>query len=449
MDKIDLDLFSATKDIKLIDIVRIPARKLLAKRKAQCLFFGQVRKQTSPLQSVASVFQSISTPSSHTLEAMKFRFTLLASTIVAFAGPALAQDALFTITTTQPGSMIFNGVGTATYNNSLGTGNSINLGSSSSLNVSNSVSATGDYHGSSSSYLQLQDTTAFQQTIGTSSQAANSQATAQAAETAASTTAESKANETVTAQLGYSYENYLDKYNAAEASTATQGDVAGTTASDGSTAAYTESQWGEATSQLHTESYNTAYSDAYSAVSSNSQTQQASNSASGVVKGIFNTTNSGSADNSNTIETFTETASHVADGKYGDSWNATQISDGSGGFVAAGTNAATHDANGFTETEYEDAWEKAFSGSMSSSVGSAQNVSTSDSTVEGIGNIANVTTSGESNFAVDLAARAPGDISPENGSANGSAGAALSTNSNVAVNNTQFSSAFIQAFAPE
>ena len=86
---------------------------------------------------------------------------------------------------------------------------------------------------------------------------------------------------------------------------------------------------------------------------------------------------------------------------------------------------------------------------MSESISAAQTQSQSTSEVKGIGNIANVTTSGDSNFAVDLAARAPADISPENGSANGSASASLSTNSSVSVNNTQFSSAFIQAFAPE
>ena len=374
---------------------------------------------------------------------MKTRLALIAG-LLAFGSPVFAQDALFSVTTSQPGSMQFNGTGTATYNNSLGTGNSINLGSSSSLGVSNSVSATGDYHGSSSSYVQLQDTTAFQQTIGTSSMAANTQATAQAAETSASSTAESQADKTVTSQLGYSYDNYLDKYNSSAAGTSTQ-EVAGTTASDGSTAAYTESQWGEATSQLREESFNAAYSEAYSAVSASSQTTGSSESASGVVSGTFNTTNSGSAANSSQVDDFTSTATAVANGTYGDSFVATQDSSG----VAQTGTSATHDSNGFTETEWKDSWNEAFSGSMSESISSAQTQSQSTSEVKGIGNIANVTTSGDSNFAVDLAARAPADISPENGSANGSASASLSTNSSVSVNNTQFSSAFIQAFAPE
>ena len=374
---------------------------------------------------------------------MKTRLALIAG-LLAFGSPVFAQEALFSVTTSQPGSMQFNGTGTATYNNSLGTGNSINLGSSSSLGVSNSVSATGDYHGSSSSYVQLQDTTAFQQTIGTSSMAANTQATAQAAETSASSTAESVADKTVTSQLGYSYDNYLDKYNSAAAGTSTQ-EVAGTTNSAGTKAAYSESQWGEATSQLREESFNAAYSEAYSAVSASSQTTGSSESASGVISGTFNTTNSGSAANSSSVESMTETATAVANGTYGDSFVATQDASGA---AATGT-SATHDSNGFTETEYEDKWSEAFSGSMSESISSAQTQSQSTSEVKGIGNIANVTTSGDSNFAVDLAARAPADISPENGSANGSASASLSTNSSVSVNNTQFSSAFIQAFAPE
>jgi hypothetical protein len=374
---------------------------------------------------------------------MKTRLALIAG-LLAFGSPVFAQDALFSVTTSQPGSMQFNGTGTATYNNSLGTGNSINLGSSSSLGVSNSVSATGDYHGSSSSYVQLQDTTAFQQTIGTSSMAANTQATAQAAETSASSTAESVADKTVTSQLGYSYDNYLDKYNSAAAGTSTQ-EVAGTTNSAGATAAYSESQWGEATSQLREESFNAAYSEAYSAVSASSQTTGSSESASGVISGTFNTTNSGSAANSSSVESMTETATAVANGTYGDSFVASQNSSGA---TATGTNA-THDSNGFTETEWKDKWSEAFSGNMSESISAAQTQSQSTSEVKGIGNIANVTTSGDSNFAVDLAARAPADISPENGSANGSASASLSTNSSVSVNNTQFSSAFIQAFAPE
>ena len=377
------------------------------------------------------------------LTAMNTRLALLAGGLLALANPAFAQEALFNIQTAQPGQMDFKGTGTATYNNSTGTGNSINLGSNSSLNVSNSVSATGDYHGSSSSYLQLQDTTAFQQTIGTSSMAANTQATAQAAETSASSTAESKANKAVTSQLGYSYENYLDKFNTAEAGTTTKGDVAGTTNSAGTLSAYTESQWGEATAQLKEETFNTAYSEAYSAANSASQTTGSSESASGVVSGTFNTTNSGSAANSNEVSDFTSTASAVANDKYGSSFTATQNSSGTT------TGTLTHNSDGYTESQYEEKWNEAFSDQMSSAISSAQNQSVSTSEVKGIGNIANVTTSGDSNFAVDLAARAPADISPENGSANGSAGAALSTNSNVSVNNTQFSSAFIQAFAPE
>ena len=79
--------------------------------------------------------------------------------------------------------MDFRGLGTATYNNSIGTSNGITLGSTSNLVVSNSLSASKEYTGTTSALVQrtgegASNYTNFLQTIGSSTGAANMQAAA-------------------------------------------------------------------------------------------------------------------------------------------------------------------------------------------------------------------------------------------------------------------------------
>jgi hypothetical protein len=376
---------------------------------------------------------------------MRACLALLAGGYLACANPAAAQVEMFNILTTQPGQMDFKGVGTANYNNSSGTGNSITLGSSSGISVNGSVSASNDYLGSSTSYFQLGSNTNFQQTIGTSSQAANMQATAQASAASASSTAQSVAERQVKAELGYSYNDYLDKYNASAATNAGTSLIAGTIDSSGVSTAYDQTQWGDAIENRQAALYNDAYATAYSSANQSSSTSGSQSGNSGIVTANFKTINQGEASTQDKISTFTDTALAAARGQHGESWTANP--DGSTKTVN-GVSYAVNTSNQ-TESEWNESFNNTLSDTLANSIQAAQSTSTSESTVEGIGNIANVTSSAASHFSVELAARLPGNISPDSGSANGSAGANVNTSSNVAVNNTQFASAFIQAFAPQ
>ena len=104
---------------------------------------------------------------------MQLRLGILLGGLLVSASPAFAQVHVFDVTTTQPGTMNFRGLGTATYNNSTGTSNGISLGSSSSLIVSNNLSASKEYTGTTSALVQLTgegatNFTNFLQTIGSS-----------------------------------------------------------------------------------------------------------------------------------------------------------------------------------------------------------------------------------------------------------------------------------------
>ena len=364
---------------------------------------------------------------------------------MACANPACAQVEVFNVLTTQPGQMDFRGVGTANYNNSSGTGNSITLGSTSSISVSGSVAASTDYMGSSNSYFQLGTNTNFQQTIGTSAQAANMQATAQASAASSASTAQSVASRKLADELGYSYSDYLDKYNLSAANNNGVSLVAGGTDSNGDKTAYDQTQWGLASANREKTLYNEAYADAYTSATQASSNSSNSNSNSGIVKANFSTINSGESTNTEKIADFTDNALALARYNHGKEW----LANPDGSTKSINGTAFAVNTDGLTQSEWEESFRNTLSESIANSVASAKNQSISTSEVTGIGNIANVTSSSASNFTVDLIARSPGTISPDSGSANGTAGSSVSTSSNVAVNNTQFSSAFIQAFAPE
>ena len=341
--------------------------------------------------------------------------------------------------------MDFKGVGTANYNNSSGTGNSITLGSTSSLSVNGSVAASTDYMGSSHSYFQIGANTNLQQTIGTSAQAANMQATAQASAASSASTAQSIASRQVKNELGYSYSDYLDKFNLSAVNNDGTSLVAGGTDSNGNKTAYDQTQWGQASADREQQLYNEAYAEAYTSANQASSNSGSSNNNSGIVRANFSTINAGESTNVEKITAFTENALALARYNHGKEWTANP--DGSTKTINGTAFAVNTD--GLTESEWNESFDNTLSQAIANSVASAKNQSTSTSEVSGIGNIANITSSSASNFAVNLIARNPSTISPDSGSANGMAGASVSTTSNVSVNNTQFASAFIQAFAPQ
>jgi len=61
---------------------------------------------------------------------------------------------MFIINATTPGGLTFSGVGTATFNNAIGTSNQFNVGSNTSIGVNASVSATQEFDGLSLGVMQ-------------------------------------------------------------------------------------------------------------------------------------------------------------------------------------------------------------------------------------------------------------------------------------------------------
>lgn len=410
---------------------------------------------------------------------MQLRLGILLGGLLVSASPALAQVHVFDVTTTQPGTMDFRGLGTATYNNSTGTSNGISLGSSSSLVVSNSLSASKEYTGTTSALVQLTgegatNFTNFLQTIGSSTGAANMQAAASSSAQQAHTTANSVAEKSTKSVFGTNHAEYMNDFNATLATTPTDasgniiytslaadvknGNLAANVNADGTVSAYNANEWETAYANTFSKNYNDAYSDSYSTTASEQSSLNTTENQSGKVTGQFETINTGSTTADLTGAEIASLATQKAIAMYGSSWDASgtasvtyNAGDTVDGVTLTGTDTITRAENGYGQTaqQWQDAYGKAFDATLTTASGATSNSSTSDVVVEGIGNIANVGTQETSTFQVDLVARNPDVDATENGTASGSSSAALSTNSTANVNSSQFASAFIQAFAPE
>ena len=410
---------------------------------------------------------------------MQLRLSFLLGGLLVAASPAFAQVQVFNVVTAQPGTIDFRGLGTANYNNSTGTNNGISLGSSSSLTVSNSLSASKEYTGTTSALVQLtgegaQNYTNFLQTIGSSTGAANMQAAAASSAQQAHSTATSKAEKATTSVFGINHTEYLNNFNATLASqtkdasgnidftgmiTQVQnGTLAAKVDSSGTVSAYDAGEWDTAYNNSFSKNYNETYNDTYSTTASEQKSLNTSENQSGKVVGKFETINTGSTGADLTASDLATLASQKASALYGSTWDASGTTpvtytagDTVDGVTLSGNETVTRNENGFgqTMTQWQDAYGAAYDSTLMTAAGATSNSSTSDVEVEGIGNIASVGTQETSTFQVDLVARNPGVDATENGTANGSSAAALSTTSTANVNSSQFSSAFIQAFAPE
>ena len=410
---------------------------------------------------------------------MQLRFGFLLAGLLASASPAIAQVGVFNVKTTQPGTMDFRGLGTATYNNSTGTSNGITLGSTSNLVISNSLSASKEYTGTTSALVQLtgegaSNYTNFLQTIGSSTGAANMQAAAASSAQQAHSTATSKAEKTTQLALGVSHTEYLNKFNTTLATTpldengnidytalaadVKSGALVATVNPDGTVSPYNANEWETAYTNAFSKTYSDAYEESYSTTASEQKTLNTAQNQSGKVSGELKTINTGSTAADLTGAELAALATQKASAVYGSSWDASGTSsvtynpgDKVDGVTLTGTDPITRLENGYGQTLQQ--WQKdyglAFDNTLTQLSGATSNSSTSDAIVEGIGNIASVGTQKTSTFQVDLVARNPDVNASENGTANGTSSAALSTVSTANVNSSQFASAFIQAFAPE
>lgn len=405
---------------------------------------------------------------------MKKRISFLAAVLAATASaPAIAQGdpgKMFMINAVTPGVVSFSGEGTAQFNNSNSTSNAFSVGSATQFGVNASASATADYMVDANALLQLGAGAQLQQTIGTSSSAANTMAAAESAATAAS----SIANRKTTEEFG---QNWVD-YSARNGATITgSGDNATVTGAIPTAQEFKNENSYNANKKSFLDA---TTSDEFSKVTTAaSQSSSQGASGNGVISGEFKTNNtstsqigasaSASADN-------TSKASQDADSKFGTAYSeyTTKFASvaGAGGLInteaerlkadsvglvynASSGAALTSDTTGNNATSWE-ASKKNFSDEKYSALtkaaqssGTATNESNATVTVTGVGSIATLNASPDSAFNVDVATRIRNQLMENNATANGSAGGSLNTVSMANQSNTQSASAFMQAFGAD
>lgn len=400
---------------------------------------------------------------------MKRRLSFAAAVLAATAtAPAFAQanmpdpGKMFLINAVTPGVVSFSGEGTAQFNNSSSTSNAFSVGSSTNFGVNASASSTKDYLVDSNALLSLAGTSQLQQTIGTSSSAANTMAAAEAASKAA----DSIANRTTTSEFG---QNWTD-YKAQNGFTSDAAAAAGT----GNTYK-NEASYNAARKDFFNEQMTQAFSNV-ATTATNSSSQGASGQ--GIIKGEFVTTNVNKTDvgaSAGSSSSNQASAVNTANQEFGSSYieysNKFASYAGSDGKITSETEKAAANAAGVkfntdgtklvegsaagNETGTWNAQRQAKIDSLFSSLqlasasqGSVSTDSQATVTVTGVGSIATLNSTDQSAFNVDVATRLRNSIPESNGTANGSAGGNLATSSFANQANTLAASAFIQAFGP-
>lgn len=402
---------------------------------------------------------------------MKRHLSFLAAVLAASAAaPALAQQdpgKMFLINAVTPGVVSFSGEGTAQFNNSSSTSNAFSVGSSTNFGVNAAASSTNDYMVDSNALLQLSGTSQLQQTIGTSSSAANTMAAAEAASMAA----DSIANRTTTAEFGQSWDDYIGinggTFSGSAPASISGGNVGGTY-----TGEFTTKQAYEAAKK---DFFNEQMTEAYSNVTTAS-TESSSQGASGqgIIRGEFITTNSNSTDigaSASSASANSVSAVETANETFGSTHNEYSSTfasfAGSNGVIDTSTEVAAAKAAGLVwnetgnnagtqldATEWATTRQEAIDSKFAelqlaaASKGSVDTDSQATVTVTGVGSIATINSSDQSAFNVDVATRLRNSIPETNGTANGSAGGNLATSSFANQSNTLAASAFIQAFGP-
>lgn len=388
------------------------------------------------------------------------------------SAPAIAQGdpgKMFMINAVTPGVVSFSGEGTAQFNNSSSTSNAFSVGSATQFGVNASASATADYMVDANALLQLGAGAQLQQTIGTSSSAANTMAAAESAATAAS----SIANRKTTEEFG---QNWVD-YSARNGATITGSGDAATVGAIPNAQEFKNENAYNANKKAFLDA---TTSDEFSKVTTAaSQSSSQGASGNGVISGEFKTNNSSTSQigaSASASAENTSKASQDADSKFGTAYSeyTTKFASvaGAGGLInteaerlkadsiglvynASSGAALTSDTTGNNATSWE-ASKKNFSDEKYSALtkaaqssGTASNESNATVTVTGVGSIATLNASPDSAFNVDVATRIRNQLMENNATANGSAGGSLNTVSMANQSNTQSASAFMQAFGAD
>ena len=322
---------------------------------------------------------------------------LTVSSATAIIEPSFASDSggnsssspQFSVTAGTAGAILFQGDGTAQFNNSVGTNNSFQVGSSTNLGVNASASSTAEYGVNAGATLDMGAASTMKQVIGTSGTNAAKTSTA----TAAHEVARSAMSST---EIGVEWDRNTN----------------GRWSSEGA--------W----KVDYDREYNSAYSNAYSNIKSN----ETSTGQSGTISGVFKTKETGSATTGGSMADWSASASAAAERKYGSSYDS---SSSNYSFSSEGAWQAAYDA------EYNRAYAGAAAG--------AQRTSESEVTVNGIGSDAAITAAESSKFDVQIAQNS-GMSFGSTATANGSSGASLATSSFANQSNSSTASGFMQAF---
>jgi len=410
------------------------------------------------------------------------RITFLVAAMAATsAAPAFAQSVpdpgrMFLINAVTPGVVSFSGEGTAQFNNSASTSNAFSVGSSSNFGVNASVSSTNDYLVDANALFKLADSSQLQQTIGTSSSAANTQAASEASAKAASSIADTK----TTSEFGQNWQDFQSRQGLTPVS-GTGALTTGIENPNGGTAIKTEAAYNAAKQDYKQQQIQEAFSAITNAATSSSSSGA---SGQGIIEGNFLTTNTSSSKIGATAASSAgslATAQQEADKAFGTTYSDYQAqftsyagADGkitTPGEIAAAraagvvfnTNAGTADfgkiLNENKGTNDTTSWSTEKNAKRDSVFNELQNAAASQGTAEskseavvqvkGVGSIATLNASGDSAFNVDVATRLRNSIPETNGTANGSAGGNLATSSFANQSNTQSASAFMQAFGAD
>ena len=400
-----------------------------------------------------------------------FLVAALSAAVTAPAVQAQANDPgkMFMINAVTPGVVSFSGEGTAQFNNSNSTANSFSVGSASQFGVNASASATADYMVDANALLSLAQGAQLQQTIGTSSSAANTMAASESAGKAASAIA----NQKTTEEFGQDFKDYAAQRGYGTSTNASTGatTIVGTVAT-GDIA--TENAYNAQRKAFSDKTTTEAFSTVSATATASSQTAEAG---SGIIQGDFKTSNKSTSAIGASAAMSTENeskASQAADAKFGtnheeyskkfesvagaggrinteaeklkaDALGVAYSGDGSMLTATVGTLTGTWEASkkDFASSEYSQAARAA------ASSGTASNESIATVTVTGVGSIATLNAAPTSAFNVDVATRIRNEIMENNATANGSAGGSLNTVSMANQSNSQSASAFMQAFGAD
>jgi len=396
-----------------------------------------------------------------------FLVAALSAAVTVPAAQANDPGKMFMINAVTPGVVSFSGEGTAQFNNSSSTANSFSVGSATQFGVNASASATADYMVDANALLQLGTGAQLQQTIGTSSSAANTMAAAESAATAATTIA----NQKTTEEFGQTWSDYAARNGVA--TNTTTGAVTGAT---DALEYKTENSYNANKKAFNDKQTQEAYANTTQTATASSQNGASGN---GIISGEFLTSNKSTSSIGSSASASTENtnkATEEADTKFSKTYAeytaAFNSVAGAGGLINTEAEKLKADAIGLTYNASSgaalatdstgtkaDSWEaskKNFSdekysalSKAAASSGNASNESTATVTVTGVGSIATLNASSDSAFNVDVATRIRNQIMENNATANGSAGGSLNTVSMANQSNSTSASAFMQAFGAD